>query len=157
MPEIQDVVVVTTMGDDEIDSVSFTIVGKPAVQNGWKMAWKKPFRQPFLYDPKKGEKAALRAAVKAALRELTRAQLPVFRGDGCAVSVNFKIHQSHVFNKDLDNLAKFLLDALEGALFDNDKWVMSLLLTKVPSDDENDESTEVHVCRTNVITTSVEV
>jgi Holliday junction resolvase RusA-like endonuclease len=140
LPKIHDILVVG-LGNDDVDEISFEILGRPPVQNGWKMAWKRFKGHPYLYDPKKREKMALRTAVKAAVRELTRAQLPVFRNTLLSASVVF--HIEDIMGKDLDNMAKFLNDALEGAIMDDDKFVVQLFLSKIPVGQNESESTMV--------------
>ena len=118
------------MEEDNADEVSFTVFGKPPIQNGWKLAWKQMGRRPpVIYDAKKGEKAMLRNLLKAAIRGFGRYQCPLFRKQTLSVSVVFGLRD--IASKDVDNLSKFLLDAMEGAIFDDDKFVYSLHASKV--------------------------
>ena len=109
-------------------SVDLTILGDPQVQNGWKVKTL-PSRRPIIYDPKSREKAAIRRDLKKEIEEL-QAGCPLFSDTRLTVIITYHVH-GVATRKDLDNMSKFILDAMEGALYDNDKWIYELQTTKV--------------------------
>ena len=121
---VEDVMVLTAGGFSTID---LTILGEPIAQNGWKLRFRNCSR-PFLYDPLRSQKMKLRNSVKAEMVELGE-PVPFFKGTRLQVSIISHFHTAT--RKDLDNLSKFLLDAMEGVLYDDDKWIFHLVVKKV--------------------------
>jgi Holliday junction resolvase RusA-like endonuclease len=112
--------------------VDFTILGEPRVQNGWRVRWRGvPF--PRVYDPRAREKTLLRKEVKRALVEggddLPPPTFPIH----LKLKVRIKFYAASGHNKDLDNMTKFLLDALEGAIYADDKCIVEMHLSKEQS------------------------
>lgn len=52
------------------------------------------------------------------------------RPKGVLLRVELEVHRPRVFVSDIDNLAKAVLDAANGILFADDRWVTELLATK---------------------------
>lgn len=126
MFEVCDLVFVVspTVLGDVLEEFNFVIEGKAQVQNGWKCVLRTR-NQPLVYDPKKQKKLALRLAVQKAVNGLDPAlDFPLFRVTRLKMSVTFNLVNS--LGRDLDNMIKFLQDALEGVIFDNDKFVVQL-------------------------------
>ena len=121
--KISDVIVSTGGGKKTCE---FVVFGEPVAQNGWKLAFKGRFR-PYLYDGLKDKKTKLRQAVATALKALEE-PTPFFTETILKVSITFGLRS--VLSKDLDNLAKFFLDAIEGAAFDDNKRILELNLKK---------------------------
>lgn len=105
--------------DDMKPRVDFTILGEPGVQNGWKIRWK-GLRFPRIYDPRSRDKASLRIALREEmLEEIFPPNTPL--------KVTVSYYQSGgVREKDLDNMSKFLFDALEGALYPDDRCIKEM-------------------------------
>ena len=123
--------------------VSFSIHGAPPVQNGWKLAWKKN-RHPVLYDPMQKQKIALRSDLRLSLFGLLRrSSFPIFGNQTIEVNVFFKLHNLHC--KDIDNMMKFLFDAMQHVLYKNDSSIMTAIVHKVQAHDEEVESTFVKI------------
>jgi Holliday junction resolvase RusA-like endonuclease len=74
-------------------------------------------RIPLFYDPSQRKKRAYRVvAVMQALAQLGVTHFPIFphhRDLKLRICATFYVH---TINKDLDNLLKFILDALQGAI-----------------------------------------
>jgi Holliday junction resolvase RusA-like endonuclease len=125
--EIQDLVVL--QGDSKM--VDFIVLGEPVAQNGWKIAWNRGRHRPYLYDPYSRQKKKLNAAIKAALLEFGES-VPVFKQTKLHLDVRFDL--GNPTSKDEDNMVKFLQDVLEGAVYDNNKWIFSLKAVKGEDD-----------------------
>lgn len=126
--EVRDVVFVlspTTAGNsNNVHECNFVIDGRAPVQNGWK-CFLRSRRQPVVYDPKKQAKNTLRACVRDAFKELDRnITFPVFQMSRLQMCVSFYLVNSA--GRDIDNMVKFLQDALEGVVFDDDKYVYEI-------------------------------
>ena len=121
---VDDVMVSTGGGTSTIE---LTIVGEPVAQNGWKLRFRNCSR-PFLYDPLRNEKHKLCKEIKAKMMELGESEIPFFKNTRLQVSIITHFHTAT--RKDLDNMSKFLQDAMEGALYDDDKWIFRLAVEK---------------------------
>ena len=131
--EVRDVVFVlsspaTTGNSNNVHECNFVIDGRAPVQNGWK-CFLRSRRQPVVYDPKKQAKISLRASVRNAFKELEcNITFPVFQMSRLQMCVSFYLVNST--SRDIDNMVKFLQDALEGVVFDNDKYVYEIHASK---------------------------
>lgn len=132
--KVEDVVLAWNQTMGSPDEVSLTIKGPPGVQNGWKMAHRGMRSKPVIYDPRKAMKSTLRSAIRNALRQLGERVFPFFRDGPLKMCIIFGMN--NILSKDIDNMAKFLLDSLQGALYSNDRFVVSTLISKVPSHGE---------------------
>jgi Holliday junction resolvase RusA-like endonuclease len=141
MSDISNLIVVSRGGYPT--EVSFSIHGAPPVQNGWKLAWKKN-RRPVMYDPMQKEKIFLRADLRLSLFDLLgRSSFPIFGSRSIQVNVFFKLHNLHC--KDIDNMMKFLFDAMQHVVYKNDSSIMTAIVHKVQAHDEEAESTFVKI------------
>ena len=130
-----------------IDTVSFTIVGRPLVQNGMRFARSsQPGGLPMIYHPKASDKAKLRAAVEASLRSVTATPLPIFQKTALTLDVEF--HMNDVNSRDYDNMTKILQDSLQGPLFDNDKYIYRSTIAKIRTTFGKSELTLVKIIAT---------
>ena len=102
------------------------IEGEAIAQNGWKMAFRGR-RTPYIFDPLSKEKKTLKKKIKEAIQPYN-VVTPLFKNTFLKVQVSFFLKRAT--SKDLDNMAKFLLDSLEGAAYDNDKHIVDLHLVK---------------------------
>ncbi len=138
---------VVGMDNDHVDEISFTIKGSPPSQNGWKLAWKHLSRRPVIYNPNRTLKTRVKIAIRSAVTELTgRVLFPIFVQETIVMNVVFCMH--NVDAKDLDNMVKFLGDALQGAIYDNDKYTRTVTMTKVAIPVDEPESTVVRIAST---------
>ena len=112
--------------DSKVKSIDFEINGEAIAQNGWKLAFRGRVK-PYLFDPLKKEKTELRKMIDDAITSYG-VKTPIFTKADVAVKICFGL--ARVSSKDLDNMAKFLLDTLEGAIYDDDKFIIDLHLKK---------------------------
>ena len=124
--QVQDVVVANSNGGKK--SLSMTILGDPPAQNGWKAKLNGSGRI-IMYDEKSTEKRRLRFALMKELQQLTES-VPLFSSTKLKMNVLYQLG-GVVTRKDIDNMTKYLLDALEAALYDNDKWIVELNTKKI--------------------------
>ncbi len=122
-----DIVISEVAGKKAVDLV---ILGDPVAQNGWKMRILPAFTssRPILYDPNGHQKNKLRDIIQKELQQLGES-IPIFKNTSLHMNVSFHI-RGNASKKDVDNMAKFLLDILEKAIYDNDKWIFDLHLKK---------------------------
>ena len=137
-PVIDNVIVGGT--DQFTHSAAFTIFGEPVAQNGWSIRWR-GLRVPIIFDPLARHKRALRQAIRDALTDvvdLHDGNVLIAPSQALRLVVTFHLGR-YLGSKDLDNMAKFLLDSLEGVLYANDTFIVELMLVKkeslVPSTD----------------------
>jgi len=122
---------------------SFIIHGAPIAQNGWKLAWKRNQR-PVIYDSLQKQKIELRANIRAGLFDLLhQSWFPIFAHRTLHIEITFRMH--NVYCKDIDNLMKFLLDAMQHVMYHNDSSIMSAVVKKVEAHEEDEESTFVKI------------
>ena len=82
-------------------------------------------RNGHLYDPTQIERASFRDAILDLFR-LSHLQLFTFGTEAVELEVIFTFNQNYIAN-DLDNLVKFVMDALQDAhIYDNDVQVMKI-------------------------------
>ena len=81
-----------------------------------------------MFDPLARLKRQIKDALARVMME-HQEPVPVFP-TGTPLRVGVIFHLRHVATKDVDNMAKFLLDAMEEVLFDNDKFILDLNLSK---------------------------
>lgn len=143
-PNSDDAMVVMTNAKT---SVSLSIFGEPVAQPRWRYHLMPKLIVPnFLkvvpYNPADKEKKAFKMAVSTALAQVGATTLPLFGND---VKVKVKV-TFHVFNvqKDIDNLLKFLMDALQSIFYKDDNMVYCVLAMKIRTT-RNLEYTEFEV------------
>ena len=121
-----DVIIVST--NTAVNSVSLLILGEPIAQPRTKCYSPPSTRsghqwRVIIFDPAKDEKCAFKYTVGLALEEMGMS-FPIVE-DGAKLKVTAAFNVVDV-RKDVDNLAKFLLDALHSVVFHNDNMVVSL-------------------------------
>ena len=121
-----DVDAIIVGGDEDERELYLDIGGPPLVQQRLRVAFLR-FIHPRLYDPSGRSKRALKRAVRNALVNVGNDDFPVFQNSVLEVQVTFFVSNP---NKDIDNLAKFLLDALEGVIYSNDRLIWDLVAKK---------------------------
>ena len=87
----------------------------------------RPF--PRIYQPMRQERNQLARKVIEALEVVGYNDFPL-AGTGSKLKLNAEFGTSN-FNKDLDNQLKFLQDALQGIIFENDRWITKLEAEKI--------------------------
>jgi Holliday junction resolvase RusA-like endonuclease len=130
-------------------SVSFTILGDPPTQQRHRMAFLRGRSRPHFYDPSGDGKRLYASLVRNSFLEyglstpyfspeepivlrllcvLPRRQQDLARAGGRTVLTRF----AQVFprNKDVDNLLKFVMDALQGVVYRNDQTITTVIVTK---------------------------
>ena len=133
---------------DEFNSVSFRISGEPVVQNGWSF-WSRNRSMPVVYDVKQRHKKKLRKAIEEALQIAMGGgvTLPFFdNNDHLGIVVAYGVKRYG--QKNLDNLSKFLFDAMEGVVFRDNAAIGNTRLTKAETETET-QFTEVCVFKVN--------
>ena len=111
----------TTDETENFARLDFCLIGEPITQNGWKVKWRGlPF--PIIYDPRAREKAALRRALGAAMAEVG-ITTPTFFPRLVGLKAVIHYFQDGVHDKDLDNMTKFLGDAMEGVIYPDDRCI----------------------------------
>jgi Holliday junction resolvase RusA-like endonuclease len=139
-------------------SIAFTVTGDPPIQQRPRVSWKSRSK-PVVYDASASEKAKWKSSLRLFLQEHGVTQFPVFstmaptKGMKVNVSFHFKHPKSDYQKngellaranqfpaiKDIDNLLKFVMDAMEGVVYVNDKVVDHVEARKmfVKDEDEN--------------------
>ena len=152
-PTIDNMVIVSSlraadaMIPPQLDEVSFTIHGPPFAQNGWKLAWRNR-RRPVLYDSLHNHKAALGRGIIKALIEFEQFPCPLFSTD-IRIELTFVLRNGA--SKDIDNMMKYVFDAMQGIIYANDASIMVAIVKKVQVGDlthhQENESTTVKISR----------
>ena len=117
-------------------SLSFTSLGEAQVQRWLEMVWR-GLPIPRLYDPSAAKKTALKLAVATAMAGCgVNSNGPFFaQGDS---ALKFEVifffarrrNETYPSKKDIDNIAKFLFDALQGPVYWNDKAIVDVVAKK---------------------------
>jgi Holliday junction resolvase RusA-like endonuclease len=92
---------------------------------------------PLIYDPSQQLKRAYQGTVIQSLAQLGLRTFPLFpyqRYLKLGMSVVFYVHN---INTDIDNLLKFVLDALQGAIYANDRVIWEVTAKKVQVANDN--------------------
>jgi Holliday junction resolvase RusA-like endonuclease len=146
--QVDNVIIVHSSGSNTNgppDEVSFRIHGPPIAQNGWKLAWRNR-RQPVLFDSLRKQKLAVRANIQCAFNQLQHYSFPVFPPNtNIQVELIFTLHRLTI--KDVDNMMKYILDAMQDALYHDDAFIMVAVVRKVQANVEDVESTMVKITR----------
>ena len=112
--------------------IDFVILGEPHAQNGFRIRTM-GLLFPRIYDPLAKEKRWVREEVWKVLGEHGFDRTPVFaEGTRVKIKVHFVLKRGG--KKDLDNMCKFLCDALEMALYADDDDIYELHVTKERGD-----------------------
>ena len=139
--------IVTNMivgGGDGINTLDFEVVGEPESQNGWKVAHKR-FRIPIVYDPKAKAKKALKRLLISQIAGLNGATPFFTRSENPRLSVRIGFYFKTTTRKDLDNMAKFILDAMKEACYEDDRFIYNIVLFKEETGENEDAKTVVTI------------
>jgi Holliday junction resolvase RusA-like endonuclease len=96
-----------------------------------------------VFDPcRSTSKAAFRYAVRQSLADCDVTHSPIFLGKALKLSVLFYVEND---TKDVDNLRKFVSDALEMVVYSNNKSVYDVRAHKIPVNKMEDKTTLLEV------------
>jgi hypothetical protein len=141
------------------NSLSFTILGNPRAQERHRIKRLHTIKVPLFYDPSSNLKKAYAIKVREALVEMGLTHLPYFTPQnappgpsreemvGLMAQIHFLVPRpvSHFWpnsrilkpsaplyprQKDIDNMLKFTLDALQGVVYKNDTSIRSVAMGK---------------------------
>ena len=122
------------LGSRGVDTLTMSVTGNAIAQARHRVRRVNTSRLVF-YDPHQREKVSFRLAVKESLQDVGIQYFPVFRNVHVRVHVSFFVRN---LNKDLDNMIKFVLDALQSVVYRNDLCVVEMhsakFLTAEPHD-----------------------
>lgn len=106
--------------------IQFALKGKPKALERARLSGRK------LYDPTKKEKESFRKCLRRIMAECNVLEVPVYR-KGAKLEVELVFHLPARAGKsaDIDNLAKFVLDACNGLVYYDDIQVYKLTASKV--------------------------
>jgi Holliday junction resolvase RusA-like endonuclease len=136
-----------TMGDTEdLSTHTFylEVQGPAMVQQRTRIRFLPLAGRAVVYDPSQASKRAFRRAVLLALNELGIVEFPVFQDQQhlkIQLNCTFYLHNEA---KDVDNLLKFVMDALESVIYQNDRVVFETHLKKVKVP-QQEEFTKIEV------------
>jgi Holliday junction resolvase RusA-like endonuclease len=128
-PFVADTIAVLVPTDEgqpqKAERLDIVIEGTPCVQERTKIS---SMGRLHLYDPSSKSKAKFKWAVFQSLKSLKFDKFPIFKDVELKVTVVF-----HISNwlMDVDNLLKFVMDALEKIVYINDKCVNKIEAEKV--------------------------
>jgi Holliday junction resolvase RusA-like endonuclease len=126
-----DAVIAAANTPDAPPSIYIDVQGTPIAQQRPRVRFLPLIRAPLIYDPSQRLKRAYQSAVIQSLAQLGVHNFPIFpdqRALKLGMSVVFYVHN---MNKDIDNLLKFVLDALQGAICANDRVIWEVTAKKV--------------------------
>jgi Holliday junction resolvase RusA-like endonuclease len=125
---------------------AFAVEGKPITKE------RPRFVNNHFFDPNKKAKQSLQLCIKKALRAAGVVEKPIFSPCKKHVSmvVEFQLVATGSRSADIDNLAKFVMDACNGLVYRDDIQVFDLKAVKIPRVKKTDPG------RTNVRITSLE-
>ena len=124
----------TAVGDaPKIERLGLTVEGEPEIQERVRMSKTgHPSECPHLWDPSGKLKGKFCWAVWHALKaDLKFKMFPIFTG---VLEITFHFHVSNM-RKDVDNMFKFVLDALNTSVYRDDRGVHKIVATKHHSPD----------------------
>ena len=125
------VVELITMIGPAVTGVYFDIEGVPEAQERPRILWRH-IPVPRFYDPSARRKRFLSKLVMTALKEHGHDHFPLFPSDrNMKVSLTFMM--PNILQKDIDNMEKFIFDALEGIVYRNDRRIVKVQSEKVSS------------------------
>jgi Holliday junction resolvase RusA-like endonuclease len=117
-------------GPNEINGIqgmNVTVEGEPKAQESPSIS--KTSGRTVVYDPSSKLKKKFAAAVKHALTEVGEDDFPFFpKRKKLRLTVRFYLKSNR---KDLDNMLKFLGDAIEGLAYPNDKEIFETISKKI--------------------------
>lgn len=154
-PHFEDLVVAGSVGTNQPE-LSMKVIAAPPVQQRPKIVWKKRFF-PTYYDPSARDKLSFRYGLHNELVSCGHVAFPFFlnatnemASKGLLLEVSFHVkrrgldyrtkrgnkvlkedHQHYPRRKDTDNMLKFVMDAMHGVVYTDDKCVVSVSATKL--------------------------
>jgi Holliday junction resolvase RusA-like endonuclease len=141
---------------DNMQSLSFTALGAPLVQQRTKITWRGR-RFPHVYDPCALSKEEWQGHLHRALVDCGVSVFPFFseattenmQSDGLQIDVVFHMmrvrsdyrvckgklvlldnHQKYPGTKDVDNMVKYIMDVFHDVLYENDNCVVKIIASK---------------------------
>lgn len=171
-----DLVVAGIVGSNKHE-LSVKVFGAPPVQQRPKIVWKRRFI-PTYYDPSAGEKVHWRYGLQKELVDCGHLVFPFFlnatdeiESKGLHLEITFHVkrreadyrikggkkvlrdaHQLYPRRKDIDNMLKFIMDAMHGVLYRDDKCVVRVGAMKMFLEEEEKEDGEYTLIRiSNII------
>lgn len=136
-----DAIIACATTTDDHPTLYLDVGGPPQVQARPRFHWQVPAGRLVVYDPSQAMKRAYRAACARAMMEVGITHFPFFAGQNLHIKVHFYIHNQA---KDVDNLLKFVMDALETVVYENDRVICEATLKKVPVE-KSDEFTRIEI------------
>jgi Holliday junction resolvase RusA-like endonuclease len=130
-----------------ITSVQLEVKGEACVQIRMqaKGIWRKAKWLAILWDPSSKAKRLYKVAVRSALEETGLSAFPVYRSPQILeIVVTFMVYNSL---KDVDNLLKFVMDALQSTVYGNDRYVYKVTAEKVLVFNRTEEATYIEIRR----------
>jgi Holliday junction resolvase RusA-like endonuclease len=124
-----DAIIASTSTNDH-PTIYLDIQGPPMAQARPRFQWHVAANRgvPVVYDPSRAMKRACRTACARALMEVGITNFPFFPDGHLHLKVLFFVHNQA---KDLDNLTKFVMDALETVVYTNDRDIWEAHIKKV--------------------------
>jgi Holliday junction resolvase RusA-like endonuclease len=145
-------VMLVTNGD--MQGLSFDSIGDPPVQQRPRIHWQRR-HLPVFYDPSARAKAGFKLALRSILMSFGISVFPLFDSEslantkGLKITIFFYLHRKKddyrlvlgekvlketcdrfPKKKDVDNMLKFVMDALHGVLYDNDNVITFVVAVK---------------------------
>ena len=109
-------------------TLNITIDGEPQAQKRWRMS-----KSGHAYDPSAKDKRKFADKVRQQLLDMEPCKEEVWLSLCFYLSKPkkyFEKYMGHVYKPDLDNLIKFVLDACNGVLWEDDKIITSIAARK---------------------------
>ena len=128
---------------EDLDLTLYLMVeGTPLVQERHRVRWM-PFRgaRPRVYDPCSASKHGYKLAVRQACSDIGVTNFPLFVEERVKIKVTFFVTNA---SKDIDNLLKFVMDALQGVIYPNDRMVFHAWVQKEVVE-EGKECTKIEI------------
>ena len=127
------------MADRHGVTLSLVVHGEAVAQPRHRVRRVGPSRMIF-YDPAATCKRKYKRSIDRSLVAIGVSERPVFAANGqLTVDVTFNVLNA---NKDVDNMLKYVLDALQGLIYGNDREIFEVHAKKIVS---NSEFTEITV------------
>jgi Holliday junction resolvase RusA-like endonuclease len=128
--------------DDDQIIFHIEIKDKPLVAERPRFRYLLPSRRAYCYDLCQANKHAIWAAVRQALEECGITRFPFFVGKELKVVVTFYVKNRR---KDVDNLLKFVSDALQTVVYKNDSCIFDVHAKKKAVQWAEEESTTIKI------------
>ena len=120
-------------GASQTSTVHLDIGGEPLAQPRHRVRRLSNHRVVF-YDPAAAAKSRLRRMIRLALEEIGVSTFPFFNRQKLSVNVTFVVSDTR---KDIDNLLKYILDAMNQVVYNDDRTVCVVNMKKIVADASN--------------------